>query len=857
MGEVYKARDTRLNRVVAIKVSAERFSERFEREARAIASLNHPNICTLHDIGPNYLVMELVEGQPPGHIHDTRKLLDIAIQIADGLQAAHMAQIVHRDLKPDNILVTREGRVKILDFGLAKAMAAPAEADNTLSMTVTQPGTVLGTAAYMSPEQAKGLADTDGRSDQFSFGAVLYEIATGRRAFQRASMAETMTAIIREEPEPLPSTIPAPLRWTIERCLAKDPDQRYHSTRDLYVDLHQMPGRLSSVTHASHVLYTLPIEAPRRRSPVSTLLWLVPTCLAAGFLIAAFVPIPPTGPGHATPFATEQEIQSMPAWSRQGDRIAYSASVNGIFQIFSKQLGSSTPTQITRQDTSCFYPFWSADGTHIFYHSDENLWSISVAGGQPEKILDGVLNTQLSPDGRTLALMARQPGGLYRLAFSSPPGTPPQPYSGEPVASMRSTNVGTVLRFTRDGRYVGFYTDAPGTVQFWKIPVNGGNPEQVPMGKDVTFTPKTFEWIPDGNGIILGPDTTEGSGYLRIWDFRSGELQPLTSASVTEGFPELSPDNRTLAYATGTSGYDIVEVPLDGSPQRDVIATSRGEVAPSVAPDGIRFAYITSRSGGDEIWLHNRQDGSDRLLVGYKDSKGDPPRMLDTAISPDGSRVAYRSVSGGNIQILIAPLSGEAPVRLWDDPDHVFQRGAAWSPDGNWIAYYSARDGKNAVLKARVGSNARPELVARTNSLQPVRWSAHGDWIAFLDTDGLHVVKSDGQQDRVVSTRRWLTYGFSNDGAFIYGIASIDNRRLMLGRVELATGKETVITDLGPVSAGMEFGQFNGNFAYRGFSMNPDGKSVLTSVFRSKLDLWLLDSFDRGTRLIDRFWKRP
>src|SRR2546421_225383 len=221
MGEVYKARDTRLDRIVAIKISKEAFSERFEREARAVAALNHPNICQLYDVGPDYLVMEFIEGAPVASVDTTRKLLDIAVQIADGLAAAHSAGIIHRDLKPDNILIARDGRVKILDFGLAKIVTAANADDNaTRAMTTTGAGVTLGTIAYMSPEQARGSADLTAQSDQFSFGLVLYELATGRRAFPRASAAETMTAIIREETEPLPATLPGPLRWIVERLLA-------------------------------------------------------------------------------------------------------------------------------------------------------------------------------------------------------------------------------------------------------------------------------------------------------------------------------------------------------------------------------------------------------------------------------------------------------------------------------------------------------------------------------------------------------------------------------------------------------------------------------------------------------------
>ena len=249
MGEVYKARDTRLDRIVAIKISKENFSERFEREARVIAALNHPNICQLYDVGPNYLVMEFVEGSPVAPPDSTRKLLDIAVQIADGLAAAHTAGIVHRDLKPDNILIARDGRVRILDFGLAKIHAA---SDNDKT-ALTDAGTTIGTIAYMSPEQARGNADLTPQSDQFSFGLILYELASGKRAFQRDSAAEIMTAIIREDADPLAATTPAQFRWIVERLLAKEPVDRYDSTRDLYRDLRQLRDRLSESTSVSGV----------------------------------------------------------------------------------------------------------------------------------------------------------------------------------------------------------------------------------------------------------------------------------------------------------------------------------------------------------------------------------------------------------------------------------------------------------------------------------------------------------------------------------------------------------------------------------------------------------------------------
>ena len=541
----------------------------------------------------------------------------------------------------------------------------------------------------------------------------------------------------------------------------------------------------------------------------------------------------------------------MPAWSPKGDRIAYVADVNGVLQIFTKALGLSTPTQMTHQKAWCYSPSWSPDGTHIYFLSAAGLYSIAVAGGQPQLVSTGFSLASLSPDGKSLAAIVGGANERIRLAFSSPPGTPLKPYTHPLISNLNLTDVSSSFAFTRDSKNLGLIGDRQGLAQFWMIPLQGGPPVQKPFaGRLFTF----FTWLGDGERIVTA-STGSWESHLIMANLRTGAAYPITAGSERDAYPALSPDGRTLAYAAGDALYTIVEVPLTGGPSREVISSSRNGIAPSWAPDGIHFAYVTSRNGSEEIWLRNRTDGSERRIVSQKDFAGPESYFLDCAVSPDGNRIAYRRDAGVG-EIWISPLSGEAPVRLWDDPAKATQRGPIWSPDGDWIAFYSVRDQRFEVLKIRVGANTTPELVTYAESGSPVAWSPLGDRIAFRDGNRMRIVSPDGKEDRIVAQLRWEAYGWSKDGSALYGIAADENRHLILRRVETASGIESKITDLGAASPGFDLANHQGVFWYRGFSPHPDGKSFLTSVYRMKSHLWLMEDFDRPTRLLDLLWKR-
>jgi Tol biopolymer transport system component len=367
-----------------------------------------------------------------------------------------------------------------------------------------------------------------------------------------------------------------------------------------------------------------------------------------------------------------------------------------------------------------------------------------------------------------------------------------------------------------------------------------------------------FAWLSQGARIVVDSERPSwGELYLSTLDLSSRARRRITAGAAQDSFPSLSPDGSTLAFASGELGYDIIEVPLNGSAPRDVIATSRQEIAPAWAPDGVHFAYVTDRSGMPEIWFRSRVDGSERYIVGPSQFP-EKTALWDCTVSPEGTRVAYRAwgeTTGG--AIWISPLTGDIPVPLWDDPARSPQRGPSWSPDGRWIAYYGINNGKPAVLKIRVGANVAAEFVAEMANLYPVRWSPRGDWIAFRDGETLRVVSPDGKQNRLISHRPWETYGWSKDGRALYGIARNENHRLVLANIDVATAKESRIADLGPVPPAFDLDYSYDAFAYRGFSLHPDGKSFLTSVLRAKMQIYLMKDFDRRVRLADRWWRRP
>jgi predicted Ser/Thr protein kinase len=627
MGEVYRARDPRLGRDVAVKVSAEHFSERFEQEARAVAALNHPNICQLYDVGPNYLVMEFIEGSPVAPVDTPRKLLDIAVQIADGMAAAHAAGIVHRDLKPDNILVTREGRVKILDFGLAKQMAPAGHPESSLAtftLGLTEPGTVLGTIAYMSPEQVQGIS-LDARSDQFSFGLILYEMIAAKRAFKRATPAETMTAILREDAEPLPPETPAPIRWVTERCLAKDPAERYDSTRDLYRELRQIRERASDI---STVVQAGALSlAPKRRLALPALALGAIVSIAAGVAAGHFLWRTPPPASWTGAMLGAGDIAVFPRLSPDGHTLAFGGFAGDTPQVGVMKPETGNRVILTRKTEYGYVQglSWAPDGNRIYYDRWKDLpvgiFSVPVLGGEEQLLLEDAGAPEVLPDGSMLVdrFNAERQFQVFRYF---PDGGRFQAFSLEQttfVPGVRSfpdgreaVGVGTLIGPGREaGRHL------------YVVNLESGAVRLLPTGLQDDSTLGPVGVTRDGNTVLAASKVGSLTRITAIPRSGRGPVSTLLTLTNTIGTLDTSSDGSIYLDQIDRPGFLLRFRPEGGHVERVAsVAWGLGEFFAEL-PDG-RAVVPQSTNGRAQLFVVEAGKDSAPLVS----TPRDPTRLL-------------------------------------------------------------------------------------------------------------------------------------------------------------------------------------------------------------------------------------
>jgi len=720
MGEVYRARDERLKRDVAIKVlpaelaeDAERRS-RFEREARAASGLSHPNILTIYDIGTAaenvYIAMELVDG---GTLKDLvasgplppRKLLDLGTQIADGLAAAHAAGIVHRDLKPANVMVSKHGYAKILDFGLAKLVTPESQEVSALQTAAgdpTRPGLVMGTAGYMSPEQASG-RPVDFRSDQFSFGSILYEMATGQRAFERGTTAETLTAIIREEPQSVAQAnprVPAPIRWLVERCLAKDPEDRFGTTKDLARDLASIRDHLSEAVSTTGASGQVAAAAtPKRRLGLGAAL-AIAAVLAAAVGIAAFVAGKKTG--RVTPAAFREltfqrgEIHSA-RFAPDGQTILYAAAWEGRpVEIF-----------VSRLDSPEARPF-GLKGSDVLAVSQTGELAVSLnrrfdgpfmrsgtlarigltGGGTPREVLEGVQWADWSPDGQSLAVV-RVVGTHSRLEY--------------PIGKVLYESEGWFSnpRVTRDGSAVAFMNHP-------LVGDDGGTVEMVDRaGKRSKLagdfsTEGGLAWSPDGREVWF--TAAETGGNRSLWAVtRTSSRRILARVTGNLTLHDVSRDGRALVAHDALRSGILAWAPGDAK-ERDLSWLDWSSVR-DIAPDGSIFVFSeTGEGGGPNYSAYSRRlDGSPPVRLG----DGNPH-----SISPDGKWALSLSGNPSIRGMLLVPTGAGEPRPI--PAGGLSVQTACWLPDGKRMLITASEEGQGTRLYVLDGPDAKPRAISPT-----------------------------------------------------------------------------------------------------------------------------------------------
>jgi eukaryotic-like serine/threonine-protein kinase len=707
MGEVFRAVDTRLNRRVAIKVCAARFSERFDREARALAALSHPHICTLFDVGPDYLVMELLDGTTlTGQIAQgplqTADVLRIGWQIADALAEAHGAGIVHRDLKPGNIMLTRHG-VKVLDFGLAKVALAE-------DQKLTQTGALMGTPAYMAPEQMEG-KEADARSDLFALGLILYEIASGQLPFPGASLGSMLItgSVVTVPPlSRLRSGLPAGLDALIATLLEPDPAKRPRSAglvRDQLQKLASNPKRNSKALIGAAVLLLVLLAAGT--------LWMLRRADKNSSM-----PGPVT---QITPVTSYLGDEREPSFSPDGSQVAFSwnGEKGDNRDIYVKQIGGQTPLRLTQGPAEDNYPAWSPDGSQIAFlrRRDADHWTIEMVsslGGPERKLYQVDLNTTFlggahpllawSPDGKQIVFTQAYKetlGRLYVLSLETGLAHLLQLGSFHGIFHDSSPSIspdGRWLAFTR------FSGPANGTLMVQRLRPGiepAGDPTALPdSGPD----PSSPCWSPDSKRLVFADRRRifawEVGGSVRPIYTASGRLGGLTATWRTGQL-------RSVAASHSDNSY-IWALPIDpvthtvSGPAAPRVRSSAGNDSPRLSPDGRTLAFISNRGGFDELWLADADGENQRQLT-----------HLDAYIvgyarwSPDGKQIAFHARLPEVPQIYVVDAEGGVPRKVTSATFGFF--APIWAMDGKHLFPTSRADDKNEIFRVGVADgNAEP-----------------------------------------------------------------------------------------------------------------------------------------------------
>ncbi len=754
MGEVFLARDTRLGRDVAIKIlpaqvvaDVDRL-RRFETEARATSQLNHPNILTVYDIGAEngqpYVVAERLEGETlrerllRGPIGE-REALELARQIARGLSAAHNRGIIHRDLKPENLFLSRDGQIKILDFGLAKVTAEGSGAATTLDTTYsTEPGTIVGTMQYMAPEQVKG-QPVDHRADLFAFGVVLYEMVSGTGPFSRPSGAESMSAVLTETPPPLDEVragVSPLIARVVDHCLEKAPDQRFQSARDLVFALESAGTR--SISGAGGPSAVAGPPALHRTIPAAVVAAATAlTGLGLGWWIGATHAPREEGLNFARVrrFVASDAIEFAPALSPDGKWIAYLSDTPARCDVWVKFLSGGEAANLTatladlhvarRNDIGGLDI--SPDGSEIAFSAGPlgagptqlSTYVIGAPlGGTPRKLIAGGVGARWSPDGKRLAYVTAGGSAGDALMVSDASGADPRTLV--PVAG------GVHMHWpawSADGEYIyvirGISTQNLEPSEIYRVSVASAQLERVVATSRRAVYP--FPAI-DGSGLLYSANPV--SSELALWWMPLGRNPMRVTTGVGEySEARLSADKRTMVATTYQDRRSLRVLPIAGdSAMAELTQGSTGDYDPIVSPRGDRLAFSSTRSGNRHIWT-SRLDGSDPRELTSGDAVDERP-----AWSPDGSTIAFVSSRGTSRAIWMVATDGSGLRKILDAQviDSI-----AWSPDGTELAYSVPEGAAPAIFRAHV-KGGEPVRIPTPGGATSPSWSSTRNLIAYI-----------------------------------------------------------------------------------------------------------------------------
>jgi eukaryotic-like serine/threonine-protein kinase len=820
MGEVYKARDSRLSRFIAIKILPAKSlpdpdrRRQFAQEAKAASALNHPGIVTIYDVGTengvDYIAMELVEGKTltaliPRNGLPLNDVLRYSTQAAEAIAKAHAAGILHRDLKPANLMITREGQVKVLDFGLAKVTQSTqvGEEPETGTLESTEQGRVMGTAAYMSPEKAEGKS-LDGRSDIFSFGAVLYEMATGQRAFHGDTAMSTIGSVLRDEPKSVRDIrpeVPAELERLIRRCLKKDPGRRIQTMSDLKVALEELKeesdtGKLSAAS-----------SEPRRQTRLFWAGVAVIACSLAAFVGARFIPKPAANriETRPMPLTSYQGDERQPDFSPDGSQVAFTwnGEKQDNWDIYLKVVGSSAaPLRLSTDPAADSKPKWSPDGKSIAFvrsKADGDTVELTSALGGGERAVaafpTGIdAGISWSPDGKWLAVSAGEAKGATSLRLLSIETGESRVLATPPAGSGGDFDPA----FSPDGRSLAFVRERGMNVEeLWVLPLTKtydpqGQPRKVLADGKNNHSPA---WSLDGRELIFSMGELAVAGLFRIPADGSGP--PVRIDALGDGVtePALSSSSHRLAFSRSFRTANIwrIDMASPGTIPKQFIASSASfrDAFPQYSPDGKRIAFFSNRTGLNQIWTCNSDGTQPIQLTSMSGTTTGTPRW-----SPDGQWISFDSNSGGYWQIYVVGANGGKPRAMTSG--ELVNVVASWSRDGKWIYFTSKRTGTEEVWKMAFAAGDKEAVQVThhggTSSLE----SPDEKTLYFTKTNArfefsLWKMPLDGGEE-VELLKSLHRYSFAVSGKSIfYGTVSRRDNPSEIKELDITTGKTTTL----------------------------------------------------------------